>query len=174
MFGFKKRTPVLQPRASGFIAAYSETPFTEEKKKARYPDYTFHKLENLYWCVRVGDIEIPWGFGQAQVGFSAHGSVTVSRRNVSAVTFDGRGLPYTRIGNVHYLLNDSDDDAGCFRSFMRDRLVPALQEAAAGMSPEEFRTAPLVDALAGIPAISALLNEHQLVLKTVTVAYAAK
>ena len=174
MFGFKKRTEVLGPQAAGFIAAYSERPFREEKNKAQYPDYTFHKLKNLYWCVRVGDIVIPWGFGRDQVGFAAHGSFTVSRRNVSAVTFDGRGLPYTRIGDVYYLLNENDGDGGCFRDFMRDRLTPALQTVAAGMSPEEFRTAALCEPLAAIDAIAALLREHQLDLKTVTVEHAVK
>ena len=61
MLWFKKRVPVMNGKR--FVAAYSEKAFVEAKNSARYSDYTFHELGGMNWCVRVGDIDVPFGFG---------------------------------------------------------------------------------------------------------------
>ena len=98
MFGIKKRIPVMQ--APRFFAAYSTHPFIEEKDKARYPDYAFEHLGGMYWCIRIGDINVPFGFGKRIDSFRASGLVTLSRRNVSAATVDGLGLPRVQVGEI--------------------------------------------------------------------------
>ena len=82
MLWFKKKVSVMNGKR--FIAAYSPCPMKEAKDNSRYPDYTFHTVENMNWCVRVGDIEIPWGFGSDRFGFYANGKILLSRKNVSA------------------------------------------------------------------------------------------
>ena len=137
MFGIKKRIPVMQ--APRFFAAYSTHPFTEEKDKARYPDYAFERLGGMYWCVRIGDIDVPFGFGKRISSFRASGIVTLTRRNVSAATVDGLGLPRVQVGDVCYFFEDRYGNEGGFIEFMQDRLNPILAEAGNALGAAGFR-----------------------------------
>ena len=102
---FRKRKKILQRVMchDQFIAAYSKDPFFEEKEKMSFPDYVFYECGGLHWCVRVGEIEIPWGFGNAQLGFGANGSLIVKRRNVAADSLDMKGIAPVQIGSISYI-----------------------------------------------------------------------
>ena len=152
-----------------FVAAYSEKAFVEAKNSARYSDYTFHELGGMNWCVRVGDIDVPFGFGDEGGGYSAYGTVTVSRKNVSAASFDGKGLPYVKEGDIFYLYESeyNGDVYEGFSTFMRDKLTAHVTRIAATSSAEEFEAE--VNKLGEIPAVRELLDEHKLKIKSVTV-----
>lgn len=165
----KKRIPVMCGKR--FVAAFSESPFVEERDGARYPDYSFHTVEGMHWCVRIGDIEVPWGFApdeHAGIGFSAFGVITVSRRNVSAVTFDGRGLPYVRRGEIFYLFeNEFENGFFGFSIYLRDRLLGSIKALAADKTADAFREA--LPALDRLEAVRRTLDEHKLVFKEIRI-----
>lgn len=135
MFGKKKKVEIepisVMKCNKRFVAAYSEHPFTESSKE--FPDYVFSSENGLYWCVRIGMIEIPWGFGEKGVGFSANGSVWLKRKNLSAsLTFDGSGFKFIKVGNIFYLyeLELGSDGFYGFSADMRDRLLPEIRKSA--------------------------------------------
>ena len=169
MFGLGKKKPIKVMNGKRFIAAYSARPFEEAKQGTSYPDYSFHQYEGLYWCTRVGDIAIPWGFGKGLVGFSACGSITVSRRNVNAVSFDGRGLPYVKEGEVCYLYEKElvGDQFQGFAIYMRDQLkesIHAIARKCSG-SPESFPD--MMEKLGERAEVLDLMDEHKLILKEI-------
>ena len=166
MFGIKKRIPVMQ--APRFFAAYSTHPFTEEKDKARYPDYAFERLGGMYWCVRIGDIDVPFGFGKRIASFRASGLVTLTRRNVSAATVDGLGLPRVQVGEICYFFEERYGNESGFIEFMQDRLTPEIAEAAAKLGPDGFRDG-IREALLTDKTVGELLDAHQMELKAVAV-----
>ena len=166
---FKRKQPISVMGSKRFVAAYSEYPFTEANNGADYPDYSFHKVGNLYWCVRVGDIDVPWGFGDESIGFRANGTVKISRRNVSAVTFDGRGFDYKRAGEINYLY-ESELGANGFVGFVpyvQRTVIRCLKEIASKSGMEKFTKE--LSYLGESREMAALLDEHKLVLKTVTI-----
>ncbi|MBE6633757.1 MAG: hypothetical protein E7620_05390 [Ruminococcaceae bacterium] len=165
----KTKRAVRVLKGTPFLAAYSEHPFEERRVDA--PDYTFHEHEGTYWCVRVGNIEIPWGFG-TDSGIAANGTVTVSRMNLNYASFTGKGLPYVCENEVFYLyeaVQDSDGRLHGFVPMMRDRLNAILREIANGKDVEELRASLKV--LADREDVRALLQEHRLQLKDVHIDY---
>ena len=166
---FKRKKPITVMRGKKFVAAYSEYPFVEAKSGADYPDFSFHESGGLYWCVRVGDIDIPWGIGGDDIGFKANGFVKVSRRNVSAVTFDGRGFEYKRVGDVFYLYESELGDDGFFgfSPFMQRFLIRAIKGIAKQSTDESFRAN--VERISEVPEIAALLEEHKLIIRSVNI-----
>ena len=166
MFLFKrKKKAVRVMNGKSFIAAYSELPF-EEAQGSQYPDYSFHTVGEMNWCVRIGDITVGWGFGKRDAPFVANGTLTVSRRNVSAVSFHGRGLPYVREGDIYYLY-EGENTANGFAEYLRVKICEGLKEIARRSTSETFRQE--VQALGDLPEMQRLLDEHKLVLKSVSV-----
>ncbi len=138
LFG-KKNVRVFNGKP--FIAAYSHIPFSEEKNSASYPDYRFMKIDGRYWCVRVGDFSIPWGFSEREVGFSANGNFLMKRANVSPSSFDSQGFSYKRSGDVFYLYESETDENGFFYGFSVDikaLIMPLFKEYAKKFTKEEF------------------------------------
>ena len=168
MFWKSKRVSVINGKR--FIAAYSTKPFAESKKQSAYPDYCFYEADGLYWCVRVGDIEIPWGFGDDGNGYSANGSIVASRRNVDASSFDGKGLPFTKDGEISYLYESEfiNNTFEGFSMYMRDKLLGCIREIANRVQARDF---PLVlEAVLGDdPKVDALMKSNMLTLKSVRV-----
>ena len=153
-----------------FIAAYSEHPFTESLNHAAYPDYEFCEMDGLHWCVRVGEMQIPWGFGvDATKRYCANGYLVLSRQNVNAEPFHGKGLPYVRRGKIFYLYECEliDDSLRGFFVFVRSRLLPYVVAIAKKTDPERLQ-----DELKTLPMISEVmqfLNVHHLTMKNVVV-----
>lgn len=181
-----KNKPVKVMNGKRFVAAYSVRPFLEGMseegvifKKLKWsgeteiPDYKcYQEKDGTYWCVRVGDIDVPWGFGSDVNGYWANGVITVSRKNVGKEPFDGRGLPFVREGDVFYLYECELGDNGFygFSIYMRERLLNSLRKLAKGMTKEAFEETLAKDgaaALAAIPEVRELLDEHKLVVKQV-------
>ena len=114
-----------------FVAAYSPLPFSEDK--GQYPDYAFHSVEGMNWCVRVGSIIVPWGFSKRDVGFSANGVFVLTRANVSAATLDTKGFRYVKEGDVFYLYESEIDENGEFYGFsvtIKEALMPSFKQLA--------------------------------------------
>jgi hypothetical protein len=168
MFWKSKRVSVINGKC--FIAAYSTKPFAESKKQSLYPDYSFYESDGLYWCVRVGNIEIPWGFGDDGNGYCANGSAIVSRRNVDASSIDGKGFPFTKEGEIYYLY-ESEFTGNSFEGFsmyMRDALLVYIREIAGRFNAQEFPSA-LESALRDDPRVADLMNANMLTLKSVRI-----
>lgn len=135
----KKVNPVRVMSGKRFVAAYTPLPIAEEQNRAQYPDYAFGEVNGMSWCVRVGEIEVPWGFGKSEgLDYSASGSFTVSRRNLGAESFDGKGMPYVKCGEVFYLYECEIGDDGLrgFNIYLRNRLMPDLLRIAKKSTPE--------------------------------------
>ena len=166
---FKKHA-VFQ--AKKFIVAYSSKPFCEAKKRDIYPNYSFFESDGLYWCVRVGELEVPWGIGASSTGgrFSANGTIVVSRQNVDASSFDGKDLMFTKCGDIYYLY-ESELVNGRFEGYviyLRDAFLATIGRIA---NNSEAKTFPdiLEQSLRDDPKFSSLLKEQMLVLKRVDV-----
>ncbi|MBO5363458.1 MAG: hypothetical protein J6A46_03940 [Clostridia bacterium] len=179
--------PVKVMNGKPFVAAYSNRPFEEGMSaqgvlfktlkwddQTTIPDYQCYYDENTskYWCVRVGDIDVPWGFGADENGYWANGLLSFSRKNMSEETFDGKGLPFERVGDVYYLYECELGDGGFygFSVYIRDKMLDFLKQLAWRTSKEEFRKMIEnngVQTLMRIPKVRAFLNEHQLKLKGV-------
>lgn len=169
-----KRVRVMNGKR--FVAAYSETPFEEQKRKAVYPDFAFFEANNLNWCVRVGEIKICFGFGVDEVGYAAHGEILVLRQNLSAECFDGKGFPFKRSQNGIFYLYECEFAGRGFEGFccrMRDELLPFIKEIAKECSPEGFETA-LQRNLPKIAGAQQVLKENALVFKGVQGVHAYK
>ncbi len=168
MFWKTKRVSVINGKR--FIAAYSTKPFVEAKKQNVFPDYCFYESDNLYWCLRVGDIEIPWGFGDDGRGYSANGSVIVSRRNVDASSLDGKGLPFIKEGDISYLYESEfiNNTFEGYSMYLRDKLLVHIREIAKRVSAEEFPNI-LESSLKNDPEVAALLKLNMLMLKSVNI-----
>ena len=169
MWLFRKNTAdiVFDPP---FVAAYSELAFTEAKNSAKYPDYSFHSVGGMNWCVRVGEITVPWGFSARDAGFSSNGVFVVSRANVSAATFDQKGFSYVKKGEVYYLYENEMDDGGSFYGFsvyMRNLLLPELKKFAKEHSGDYF--ARNIDAFLQLDEVNKLLSAHRLKLVAVRI-----
>lgn len=166
MFWKKKRVSVFNGKS--FIMAYSPVPFAESKKKEIYPSYSFYEADGLYWCVRVGEFEVGWGFGGS--GYSANGSVILSRRNVDASSIDGKGLPFIKAGEISYLyesefINNSFEG---YSVYLRDELLPSIRGIAERVSEKDFPNV-LESELREDPRVTALLKSNMLTLKSVRV-----
>ena len=161
---FGRKKPVAVMNGKRFIAAFSARPFKEAKNGGQFPDYTFHEYGNMYWCVRVGDIDVRWGFGNGEV--YANGVITLSRMNVSAASFSGKGLPYVKVGEIFYLYEEElkADRVEGFVPYMRKKINGAVAEMAKGKSPEELEV--LVGSIGEHPEIREILNEHRLVVRS--------
>lgn len=167
----KTKEPVRVMSGMPFIAAYSEHPFEESLRNAKYPDYEFCEVDGLHWCVRVGDIQIPWGFGVASTEkYCANGYIVVSRMNVNAEPFHGKGLPYVQSGKIFYLYGGEliDNELKGFFVFARTRLLPYIVEVAKQTEPKSLQDR-LKEDLDKIPEVAQFLQEHRLVLKNVIV-----
>lgn len=168
MFWRKKRISVMNGKR--FIAAYSSKPFAESKKQNSYPNYYFYEADGLYYCIRIGEFEIGWGIGDNSRGYSANGSVIVSRRNVDASSLDGKGLPFVKEGDISYLY-ESEFTGNSFEGYsvyLRDELLCIIRETADRSSPEDFPKA-LESALREDPRVSALMKSNMLTVKSVRV-----
>jgi len=169
MLGFlRKKKSVALMKNKRFVAAFSEFPFEEERGGAQLPDYTFHEYGNMHWCVRVGDISVGWGFGNGRV--YANGYAVLSRLNVNAASFSGKGLPYVKLGDVYYLYEYETDAKGNdygFCPYMRQRLNSAIRSVAEGREASELK--PLIQEIGEHPDIKELLAEHHLVIRSVRV-----
>jgi hypothetical protein len=89
---------------------------------------------------------------------------------VSAVSFDGRGLPYTKEGDVFYLYEhecDRDLNETGFAVYMRDKLTGPILKIAEQSSYEAFEED--ISKLSEAPGVSEMLNELRLVIKSVRV-----
>ena len=167
-----KRVSVM--RGKRFVAAYSAIPFVEAEQTGKnervYPDYAFNELEGMYWAVRVGDIEVPWGFGKYDgMAFAANGNFLLSRKNVNAQAFYDKGLPFVKVGDVDYLYECElfADGFKGFSVYLRGRLLPFLLKIAKNATSEEFAEA--AEKLKDDPDVQAILREFQLTFKAVTV-----
>ncbi len=171
-FWSKRKRAVTVMNGRGFVAAYSEHPFAEAR--ARHPDYTFHEQDGTHWCIRVGDLQIPWGFC-TEDGLFANGVATVSRMNVNEASFTGRGLPYVREGEIFYLyesyFNESDELKG-FAPFLRERLAEIMREIAAESGEEGLRQG--LKAMGEREDVRRLLREHRLELRSILVEQAGR
>ena len=152
-----------------FVCAYSKRRFREACHTGIYPDHTFHSQGDMHWCVRVGDITVPWGFGDCGGGYSANGTVTLSRLNVDEASFCGRGLPFRKDGEIFYLYESELTETGFegFAPFIRDRIVPHLKILSHTVDERSFTQA--VQGIRNNPDVIALMREHKLTVKTVTV-----
>ena len=152
-----------------FIAAYSEHPFSESKKQASYPDYYFYYADGLHWCVRVGEIEIPWGVRNQKSGYSANGSIFVSRRNVDASLFDGKGFPFKKIGKISYLYESEFTSGGFegFADYIREKLIGCIYDLSDNVGPDEFKIA--MEGLKDNPNVKSTLKEHMIEFKSVSI-----
>lgn len=162
----KKRVAVMNNRA--FVAAFSSKPFKEAKRA--FPDYSFFESEGVFWCVRIGEFNIPWGFSSNGIGFSANGYIVVSRGNVDATSLDGKGLPFVKQGEVSYLYESEiiDDRFEGFSIYLRDALLRRIREIASTVDAKSF---PLVieDSLRNDPDVIALFKSNMLTLKRINV-----
>ena len=93
----------------GFIAAYSDFPFAESSPP---PGYSFYCENGVYWCVKAGRIEVPWGFSARDCGFSANGFLVLERARVSALTLEKTGFRFTEEDGAFYLYETVADDNG--------------------------------------------------------------
>ncbi|MBR4942743.1 MAG: hypothetical protein IKZ28_01820 [Clostridia bacterium] len=168
-----------------FVAAYSRYPFEECMKKegtifkklkwsdeTEIPDYQcfYNEADKTYWCVRVGEIEIPWGFGADVNGeYWANGLILVSRQNVGKEPFDGRGLPFTTEGEVTYLYECELTDNGFkgFSIYMRERFLNAIKRMAKDLPQAEFEKAFSAEALKKDKEVEEILSLHKLTLTKV-------
>lgn len=158
LFGKK---PIEVMKNCEFVAAYSEHPFAEEKNEARYPDYSFHKVDGMHWCVRIGEIKIPWGFGLNTAPFIANGEITVSRKNVSASSLDGHGFDYERVGDIFYLSEEK------YISKIKPTILDLLRSFAKESSAQTFKTDLL--SISEYPRMKRFLEESRLTLSSVIV-----
>ena len=146
-----------------FVVACSEYAFEEADKQ--YPDLSFFEDNGLHWCVRIGDISIPWGLGADS--FGASGVLNVARHNVNDSSFDRRGYrDYKTCGDVRYLFL-SDFDGNDFYGFtiaLRDRINPIIRDLAKGLSREEFE-ALAADGKKMEAAFASILEENSLSFK---------
>lgn len=134
---------VMRAGQPKFFAAHSALPFAEEHED--YPDYAFYTLGNRYWCVRVGDLEVPWGVC-VDVGNSnelwANGIIRVKRLN-RAATLDGKGFEYVKASNGVFYLYEKVFQDNRFSGFvirLRDEFLPILSEIArAAKDPTAFQ-----------------------------------
>lgn len=168
MFGFKKKVSVMNGKP--FIAAYSDKRFKESKSRVAHPDHTFHDSDGAHWCVRVGDVKVPWGVGDQGKGYSANGTLTVSRLNVDEASFTGRGLPFVKEGDVFYLyemIEGQDDEMIGFVPYIRDEVLKFFTGIASNTDADGFAEA--VNGLKSDPDFTKLLMDHRLVLKGVTI-----
>lgn len=166
---FKKRVEILHKGIS-FIAAYSDLPFAEAKHANSYPDYSFFDKDGIHWCVRIGNIDIPWGIGDNGRGYAANGTITVSRLSVDSTNFNKKGLPYTRVGDVYYLYESEFTGNGFvgFAPYLRDRLLPHIINVA-DSSPATSFQGELDTKLRENPELKVLLDSHNLTLGKVRV-----
>lgn len=124
---------VIRPGAPSFFAAHSSFPFAEANED--YPDYAFYSLGNRYWCVRVGDLEIPWGINvELENGnrLWANGIIRIKRLNHKA-HLDGKGFTYTKEKNGVFYLYEKVFRETHFCGFaihLRDEFLPILTEIA--------------------------------------------
>ena len=160
---FKKHTNVMC--GEPFIAACSRYPFLESKGGGSYPDYVFDKYGGLYWCVRVGEIDIPWGFGDGSLGFGANGSITVRRRNVNAASLDMKGITHTQLGDVSYVFVNRLTPSGRegFARHLEPRLLPIIRDIARRHGHTGFK-ASCAEELLRNKELAAVLDEHEMVL----------
>ena len=159
MFGIKK--PVEVMRSVDFIAAYSEKPFAEAKSESRYPDYSFHKVDGMHWCVRIGEIKILWGFGVTHGLFVANGEITLSRKNVSALSLDGKGFDYTRCGDIFYLSEEN------YIAALKPELLNVIRSFAQTSSPDTFKID--INSIGDYPPMKEFLDKNRLTISSVFV-----
>ncbi len=157
-------------RGEPFVAAYSEHPFYEDTVGALYPDYAFEKSGGLYFCVRVGEIEIPWGFGDPALGFGANGTVIVRRRNVGADSLRTMGIPFTRVDDIHYAFINHITDGGLdgFTKYLEPRMLPIIREYAASLGFCAFAE-QAGDRLARDGRLIRLFDEHEMSIVSLSV-----
>lgn len=165
---FKRHVSVMC--GEPFVAAYSRHPFTEARCGGSYPDYVFDSYGGLYWCVRVGEIEIPWGVGYDELGFGANGSITVRRRNVNAASLDMKGIPQTQLGEISYLFVNRVSASGRegFARYIEPQLLPFIRAVADKHGYDGFAGA-LVDELMRSDELAEVLDRHEMTLVSVFV-----
>ena len=170
LFNRRKKSPPSVMRGEPFICAYSEYPFLETKSKSQYPDYVFDKYDGLYWCMRVGEIEIPWSFIDDDLGFGANGSLIVKRRNVNAASFDMKGIECTKVGDIQYVFVNHVTDQGRqgFVKYLTPRLQPIIRKIAERIGRESF-IGSVGDEMLANGELAAILDEHEMVLVSVSV-----
>ena len=164
---FRKKSSVFDI-GKPFIAAYSKKPFAESKNSGDYPDYRFFYSGGLYWCVRIGNIDIPWGIADNGRGFCANGSITVSRLRVDATSIDGKGYPFVKKGNILYLF-EYELSKFTFEGFttrIRDQILVIIQRIADETSAENFPS-KLENELRKDPGFNAILEANMLTLERV-------
>ncbi|MBP3309174.1 MAG: hypothetical protein J6L90_07015 [Clostridia bacterium] len=169
---FRKRKNNLQRVMcrEPFIAAFSDKPFYEAQDGAAFPDFVFCEYDGHFWCVRIGEFEILWGFGDRQLGFGANGSVILKRHNMNAATFDMKGIPTTRVGEISYMFINRITDRGRegFAKYLEPRLLPHIVDIARRSGADDFKTA-LAEELPRCEALSEMLAEHGIELMSATV-----
>lgn len=170
----RKPKPVRVMKNVRFVAAYSEHPFEEAKSEASYPDFRFHTINGMNWCVRVGSISVPWGFSASEAGYRANGVVIVRRRSVDAGPLDGKGFDYRRVGQINYLYENelvctdgSNRSYVGFVPYMRSRILPAILRVARATEPQ--RLAEQIEKIKTDGELLAILDEHRLVIEQVSV-----
>ena len=170
LFKRRKKSPPSVMRSEPFVCAFSEYPFLETKSKAQYPDYAFDKSDGLYWCVRVGEIEIPWSFVDDELGFGANGSFIVKRRNVNGASFDMKGIESTKVGDINYVFVNHVTSEGRqgFVKYFTPRLQPIIRRIAERIGRESF-TSSVGDELLANKDFEALLDEHDMIPVSVSV-----
>ncbi len=170
---FRKRASNLQRVMCNepFIAAYSNSPFYEARDGAAFPDYVFDDYGGLHFCLRVGELEMLWGFGDKELGFGANGSLIVKRRNVDASSLDMKGIPVTRVGEICYIFVNRVTERGRegFARYLEPRLLPHIKDIARRYGKEGFSEA-LPSELIKNEELRALLDEHGMDIVSASVA----
>lgn len=165
----KKKKAVSVMNAKKFFVAYSEYPFLEEKNG--YPDYEFQTVANLHYCVRVGDLNVPWGFGSYDgIGYAANGEIHFARKNVGVQTFHGKNLPYEKVGDVFYLPECEfyGEKYHGYTIYLRDHIIPIIKKIAKERDADGFER-ELSEEFSRLEEVQQLMREHALMFKGVTI-----
>ena len=162
---------VIHPASPGFpyCAAFLPTLKSWQGRSTPKPPVP-KRSDGIHWCVRIGNIDIPWGIGDNGRGYAANGTITVSRLSVDSTNFNKKGLPYTRVGDVYYLYESEFTGNGFvgFAPYLRDRLLPHIINVA-DSSPATSFQGELDTKLRENPELKMLLDSHNLTLEKVRV-----
>ncbi len=158
------------PRKS-VMAAYSRYRFLE----TAHSDFVFEHYKGLYWCYRVGNIKGgDFGFGAFDgVGFKVNGYYQISRRNVSAKTFEGKGLSFTKEGDIWVLYTSRFQKVGNqvvydgFSNDVKRALDAELLKVAKESTADSFREA--VQSFKDRPKVKEITDRYRLILEDVVI-----
>ncbi len=176
--------------SKGLFVAYSDSkhPFVGPKEAAP-PHYFKYDADGKQWLIRMGEIEVPWGFSAdiTEGRYAANGSILLERANVAEIP---KGLNFEACGEgenmfyCHYDLSFKNDDADPgfvgYAVYLRDRFIGLIKAAAQTRSAKEFEAfmrgekvyrderSVFTQGFAVDKAVQALLDEHHMEIKLIT------